>query len=93
MDLYIWDGNADSSENSGYNLDSKDLTHFVVCMDNPNQKSFSWRYLKIHHQFNVDRQYSFYVVRVSGVRPILMTPSYQGMGALDVVQIIMNHFR
>ena len=35
----------------------------------------------------------FYVVRVSGVQPILMTQSYQGMGARGVVQIIMNHFR
>jgi len=47
----------------------------------------------IVHQSNVHRQYSFCVVRVSGVRPILMTLSYRGMGARDVVQIIMNHFR
>ena len=28
-----------------------------------------------------------------GVRPILMTLSYRGMGARDVVQILMNHFQ
>jgi hypothetical protein len=38
------------------------------------------------------RLYSFYVVRVSGVLPTLMTLGYQGMGARDVVQKIMNHF-
>jgi len=54
---------------------------------------FSWSGFKIYRQFNVHHQYSFYVVRVCGVRPILMTLSYQEMGARDVVQIIMNHFQ
>jgi hypothetical protein len=47
----------------------------------------------MYRQCNVHRQNSSYVVRVSGVQPILMTLSYRGKGARDVVQIKMNHFQ
>jgi hypothetical protein len=39
------------------------------------------------------RQYSFYVVNVCGVRPILTRLGYQPrIDALNVVHIKMNHF-